>query len=69
MNIISEGDPKKLKRLRRFNCKDCGCVFKADKDEYKANMQYNQTYYMCDCPCCGKSVTTSRPVVNNLYSV
>ena len=58
MKIIKEGDLKKLKKIKRFECKECGCIFEAEKDEYKWDSQYNVTYYYCTCPCCNQTVYT-----------
>ena len=58
MKIIKEGDLKKLKKIKRFECKECGCIFEAEKDEYKWGNQYNETYYYCACPCCNQTVYT-----------
>ena len=54
MKIIKEGDIKLLKRVKRFECPDCGCIFEADKGEYQCGSQYNQEYYSCKCPTCGR---------------
>lgn len=36
MKIIKEGDPKKRANVvRRFECKNCGCVFEANENEYE----------------------------------
>lgn len=57
MEIIKEGDISRLKHTRRFECDDCGCIFKADNTEYVCcGSQYNISYYKCDCPTCGKAV-------------
>lgn len=56
MKIIKEGDLNRLKKIKRFECKECGCVFKAEKDEYKLGNQYNDEYYYCKCPCCHQIV-------------
>ena len=58
MKIIKEGDLNKLKKIKRFECKECGCIFEAGKDEYKRGSQYNETYYYCVCPCCHQTVYT-----------
>ncbi len=55
MNIIKNGDPERLKKIKRFSCDACGCVFEAEKGEYESDMQYNETYFQCKCPCCGKT--------------
>lgn len=62
MKIIKKGDPAKLITAKRFECCMCGCVFEADKDEYKCSMQYNETYFYCKCPFCG----ASAPVKENV---
>jgi len=56
MKIIKNGDMQKLKMTKHFSCKKCGCVFEADKDEYKSGSQYNETYYFCKCPFCSETV-------------
>lgn len=53
MKIIQHGQPKRT--IKRFKCWKCGCVFEADKGEYKSGSQYNEIYYWCGCPDCGKS--------------
>lgn len=66
MKIIKQGnyDPN---RTKRFECKNCGCIFEADKSEYKDYFQYNQTDYYCECPTCGISVQW-KDVNANPYS-
>lgn len=56
MKIIKEGDLNKLKKIKRFECKECGCIFEAEKNEYKHGSQYNDTYYYCECPFCHQIV-------------
>jgi len=56
MTIIVEGDLNRLNKVKRFSCRECGCVFDADKTEYTAESQYNETYYKCTCPTCGNTV-------------
>lgn len=55
MKIIQHGRPKSVFIVKRFKCSNCGCVFEADKGEYKVGSHYNETYYYCPCPDCGKS--------------
>lgn len=53
MKILVDGN---LKKVKIFRCNTCGCVFEADNSEYKySRAQYNQSYYECKCPCCGKT--------------
>lgn len=59
MKVIKQGNYD-LKQTKRFHCKNCGCIFEADKSEYKDYVQYNQTEYLCECPTC-HSNTASEP--------
>ena len=54
MKIIKEGDTNKLLKTKRFMCRACGCVFEANKGEYKPGMQYNEEYFYCKCPTCNR---------------
>ena len=56
MKIIRYGDKYKVLKPKTFNCDFCGCVFEADNTEYKANSQYNETYYYVRCPFCERYV-------------
>lgn len=58
MKIIKEGNLNKLKKIKRFECEECGCIFEAEKDEYKWGSQYNEEYYYCACPCCNQIAYT-----------
>lgn len=54
MEIIVQGNLEKIKQTKEFRCLQCGCVFKANKNEYQyAGSQYNESYYSCACPYCG----------------
>ena len=55
MEIVKKGDLDRLKKTRQFECKRCGCVFKAYKDEYEVKSEYNEIYFTCKCPTCGGS--------------
>lgn len=57
MTIIREGDMRKIKKVLRFECRNCGCIFEAEKGEYRVGTQYNEEYYYCECPFCHKPVT------------
>lgn len=59
MKIIKHGSP--LLTTKRFKCDMCGCVFEADKDEYKVGFWRNETLYSCQCPECGD---TCSPLQN-----
>lgn len=60
MTIIKEGDPYRCKALMRFECDICGCIFDANKDEYKTDTQYNDIFYYCKCPCCGRQANPPK---------
>lgn len=55
MKIIQHGNIDRLKKVIEFKCKLCGCVFQAEKGEYK--YQYSQrddaSWYEAKCPLCG----------------
>ena len=61
MKIIKQGKTKEeldaiLKETKRFECKTCGCIFEADKGEYKREEDFIHGTYFCDCPnCCHKA--------------
>lgn len=62
MNIIKEGvDAVTLLRrelfgTKTFECKVCGCIFEANKDEYK----YVHTKCKCICPNCSEEVNANE---------
>ena len=54
MKVIVAGDIERTKRIIRFTCRDCGCVWEAGKDEYTYNFdQKDGEYSSMKCPCCG----------------
>lgn len=56
MNILRNGDLDRLKRIKRFICTDCGCIFEAEKTEYKnESNQRDGVQFSCKCPTCGKT--------------
>ncbi len=61
MEILKDG---KIPDTRKdFRCSDCGCVFRAEKGEWKAHTgEYQSVDYVCTCPCCGKTVHGGKPV-------
>ena len=65
MFIIKDGDKeiaeKKKKQTRRFECKICGCVFEADKGEYRGEECCGFCYeYYAKCPCCRNKVYEAK---------
>lgn len=61
MRILIEGQRELIMQSRRFECDNCKCVFIADNNEYryKGNQREGDVWW-CDCPCCGRSVITSK---------
>ena len=63
MKILKQGLPKEEveKVTKQFTCKRCGCIFEADKDEYRIRQcDYNETEYYCICPNCGDNAFELR---------
>ena len=56
MKIIKDGDLERTKKVKRFECTNCGCVFEASKSEYKVEFEDNETYFRCKCPTCKNTV-------------
>jgi len=50
MIILKEGSIERINKTKYFLCKNCGCVWTANKDEYEVDIQYNEEYYTCKCP-------------------
>ena len=53
IKVIAHGhDLKKI--VRRFICRNCGCMFDADSEDYQvSHAQYNDTVFEAVCPECG----------------
>ena len=59
MKIIKQGKSKEelkaiFNKIKRFECKTCGCIFEADEDEYECEEEYTYSTYYCKCPNCTK---------------
>ena len=53
MKILVQGDLNRLKKIKKFSCDKCGCVFLADQNEYRNNSnQHDGTMFSINCPCC-----------------
>lgn len=59
MRVIKYGDTNRLRGIRRFICKECGCEFEADKTEYKYIFDQREDcgWYSIRCPTCNQLVT------------
>lgn len=65
MKIIKQGNLEKLKQIKRFKCDNCGCVFEAEKDEYRyVCSSRNEDYYSCICPYCNKETSNEITIKN-----
>ena len=54
MEIIVPGNLEKTKRIIKFSCSNCDCVWKAEKGEYEYKFdQRDGEYSSMRCPCCG----------------
>lgn len=52
MRIVQHG--KTIPEEKRFNCNTCGCIFYAEKGEYKRESDFrNDSYFHAICPECG----------------
>lgn len=65
MNIIKQGKSKEelkaiLNETKLFECKTCGCVFEADKDEYEEDQWPYTVEYYCKCPNCQQNAFEVR---------
>ena len=68
MKILKQGKSKEemdriIKRVRRFECPTCDCVFEADETEYKHkfHQRNEEEWWECKCPNCGNSTGKSMP--------
>ena len=56
MKILINGNLKKIKNIKIFTCKNCGCVFEAKEHEYQIHLVNNKEYCFCECPYCDETV-------------
>jgi len=54
MKIIKPGDKTRLQQTKRFLCEDCGCIFEANKGEYRFDNDRNIITCICTCPECNR---------------
>jgi len=66
MKIIKQGDLYRLKEIKRFKCKACGCEFEADNTEYRRDYSQRENcgWYAIKCPTCDRWVTTDDEEAN-----
>ena len=61
MKIIKAGDVTRMQAIRRFSCEHCGCIFEADRTEYRTEHDFrNDALYVHPCPTCGRDVMAHR---------
>lgn len=62
MEILKKGELKNLKKTMKFICNECGCIFLADKGEYRyATVQWEEDY-SCNCPTCNHTVFSTEKI-------
>lgn len=55
IEIITPGDMRRAKKVKRFTCERCGCVWEADNEHYEdVSTQREGPDFKCKCPTCGK---------------
>lgn len=60
MKIIKEGNLEKIKKIRRFDCSYCDCIFEADNTEYKIHYDQREgSWIEVYCPFCGSKLMPS----------
>lgn len=59
INVIKMGDLSRLKKTEEFSCKECGCVFTADREDYSYQFSQREStgWLETKCPCCDNFVT------------
>lgn len=58
MKIIKDGNLRRFNMTKRFECPWCGCVFEADKNEYKIHDdQKDGPWIEVHCPFCKTRLT------------
>ena len=67
MEILTPGDLRKAKAARSeekiFLCHLCGCRWKANRDDYVRNYNYQGNSYILSsvCPCCNEVIRLEEP--------
>lgn len=56
MKVIKHGKEHKPKKVIRFICPKCKCMFRADLNECEHGYHNSVYYYMCCCPECKETV-------------
>ena len=55
MRVLRNGDPAMVRPVVRFRCKNCDCLFEAERHEYTIETDRKRGYYYrARCPCCGE---------------
>ena len=59
LNIVKNGSMEEIEKHQRqtkdFSCKNCGCIWEADKGDYKIEQGLTDKIYVgMPCPFCGK---------------
>ena len=70
MEVIKHGNPDKMNGVITFTCRNCGCIFKAERGEYKHDFCQREgtDWYEVSCPFCHKDVTISDKEVKRQWN-
>ena len=67
MYILTQGDREKAEEIRNeakiFRCYLCECRWKANRDDYVRNYNYQGNSYILSsvCPCCNEVIRLEEP--------
>ncbi len=61
IKIIKDGSLEKIKKIKKFHCQYCDCIFEADDSSYLIDTIYPslytaETFLKINCPYCGTLV-------------
>lgn len=61
MKIVKYVNLKKFLRMKKFECLNCGCIFEADKSDYKVDIVSMSVHLIyTECPIC-KEIVYEEP--------
>lgn len=65
MEVIKHGNPDRIKQTKLFECKECGCIFKANIGEYRERYSHQSDFRLvCTCPDCNSEADEVRISLN-----
>lgn len=64
MRVIFAGDTSKARAWVKFTCHECGCVFEAERGEYRERLKNKKNghdrWFYTECPCCNRDVAKNE---------